>query len=64
MPDVTTTLATALTITTTVCTPVSQQFARSTTVHHTSSVPSVKPTTSVDNDTQPPPLMQGLLTHA
>ena len=43
----------------TVSTTVSQQFTRSTTVHHTSSVSSVKPTTtSATNVTQ---LRQGVM---
>ena len=47
-----TTLTTAQTIGA-VSTTVSQQITRSTTVHHhTSSVPSVEPTTIVDNVTQ------------
>ena len=48
--------------TSTVSTTVSQQFIRSTTVHHTSSVPSVRPiTTSVNSITQLPQLRQGVL---
>ena len=62
-PDVTTTPATTQTITTTVSSTVSHQVTESTTVHHTASVPSVTPTTSIDNDTQPPTLMQGYLIH-
>ena len=46
----------------TVSTTVSQRFPRSTTVHHTSSVSSVRPTTtSVNSITQLPQLRQGVL---
>ena len=46
----------------TVSTTVSQQFPRSATVHHTSSVSSFRPTTtSVNSITQPPQLSQGVL---
>ena len=46
----------------TVSTTVSQQFPRSTTVHHTSSVLSLRPTTtSVNSITQLPQLRQGVL---
>ena len=46
----------------TVSTTVSQRFPRSTTVHHTSSVSSLKPTTtSVNSVTQLPQLRQGVL---
>ena len=46
----------------TVSTTVSQRFPRSTTVHHTSSVSSLRPTTtSVNSITQLPQLRQGVL---
>ena len=46
----------------TVSTTVSQQFTRSTTVHHTSSVSSLRPAaTSVNSITQLPQLRQGVL---
>ena len=46
----------------TVSTTVNQQFTRLTTVHHTSSVSSLRPTTtSVNSITQLPQLRQGVL---
>ena len=63
IPVMTTTLTTTQ-FTNTVSTTVSQQFTRSTTVHHTSSVSSVRPTTtSVNSITQlpGPELRQGVL---
>ena len=63
IPVMTTTLTTTQ-FTNTVSTTVSQQFTRSTTVHHTSSVSSVRPTTtSVNSITQlsRPQLRQGVL---
>ena len=63
IPVMTTTLTTTQ-FTNTVSTTVSQQFTRSTTVHHTSSVSSVRlTTTSVNSITQlpGPQLRQGVL---
>ena len=61
IPVMTTTLTTTQ-FTSTVSTTVSPQFTRSTTVHHTSSVSSVRPTTtSVNSITQLPELRQGAL---
>ena len=63
MDVMTTTFTTTQTIRlSTVSTTVSQQFTRSTTVHHTSSVSSLRPTiTSVNSITQLPQLRQGVL---